>query len=593
MQALIAKGLPLKWESFVHSYELHVKQNAHLSNGNEGAVSTIRSDSKHVQFVRDLALAVSTLQNKTSTLISINDSVLKALQELKTCAYTTPSFQSHLEVVQTAVDKLSLENYANLSRWVRSVNVELKHVLQERLRDALKQWQQSFISSDLSVLDAGDTEGDKLTSIGFPNIFVEIMMSNQTIFLQPPLAFAKAAWYEHLEGWLGVLCSLSHIKASRYQITAVPDQTTQSDKIFAVLPSTCIDDLRNAHSAIDEKLDIMSDYVADWLRYQSLWDLQFGQLQDDIGEDLSKWHQLLQEIRDSRSTFDTSDVRKELGNVTFDYEQIQAKITQKYDQWQHDVTARFGVVLGNRMREVFADLQRARTDLENQALEASSTSQAVAFITTVQHCKRNANTWEPEIETFRQGQTTLSRQRHNFASDWLSANQVGDEWDAFREILDRKSRTVESQTDALRAKIMAEDQAVSARIADVVSHWAEEKPVSGTIAPEEATSLLGSYQVRLQKLQVEADTISKAKEALALPPSREDSLPAVLEEVEDFSSVWSALGTIWQNLNDLRDSLWNSVHHEKYASRSIIWSRWPKICPAGCASMQHLSMFKM
>lgn len=564
VQALVAKGLPLKWESFVHSYELHVKQNAHLSNGNEGAVSTIRSDSKHVQFVRDLALAVSALQNKTITLIAINDSVVNALAELKTCAYTTTSFQGQLEVIQIAVDKLSLENYANLDNWVRNVNVELKQVLQERLRDALKHWRRSFDSSDMSAPEPEDGHGPALTyTIGFPGIFIEIMMSNQTIFLQPPLAFAKAAWYEHLESWLGVLCSLSNIKASRYQITTVPDKSLQSDKIFAVLPGACIVDLSNAQNSIDEKLEVMSDYVAEWLRYQSLWDLQFSQLQDDLGDDLSRWHQLLQEIRDSRSTFDTSDVRKGFGSVIFDYEQIQAKITQKYDQWQHDLTAKFGVVLGNRMREVFADLQQARTDLENQALEASSTSQAVAFITTVQQCKRNANTWEPEIETFRQGQTTLSRQRYNFASDWLSANRVSDEWEAFQQILDRKSKTVESQTDALRAKIMAEDQAVSSRIADVVSQWAEEKPVSGTVAPEDAISLLGAYQVRLQKLQIEADTISKAKEALALPPGREDTLPALTEEVEDFSSVWSALGTIWQSLNDLRESLWNSVQPRK------------------------------
>jgi dynein heavy chain 1 len=57
--------------------------------------------------------------------------------------------------------------------------------------------------------------------------------------------------------------------------------------------------------------------------------------------------------------------------------------------------------------------------------------------------------------------------------------------------------------------------------------------------------------------------VSKAKEALDLPASTESSLPAILEEVQDFMSVWAALATIWKSLEDLRESLWASVQPRK------------------------------
>ena len=153
----------------------------------------------------------------------------------------------------------------------------------------------------------------------------------------------------------------------------------------------------------------------------------------------------------------------------------------------------------------------------------------------------------------------MARQRYNFSSDWLQVTQVSDEWDAFKEILGRKSKVVEEQTDALRAKIAAEDKLINTKLADIITEWNVEKPVSGAIPPEQASSLLGSFRSRLERLQSESELVSKAKEALDLPPSSNESLSAVLEEVHDFTSVWSALSTIWQSVNDLRESLWTTI----------------------------------
>ncbi|KAJ5969393.1 hypothetical protein N7501_005641 [Penicillium viridicatum] len=567
-QIMVAKGIPLRWESFVHSYELHVKQSA-LANGAIEASLPGRSESKHVQFVREFAISASTLQTKTTVLDTINENIQKSIHELKTCPYDASAFKQRLDSIQVAVDKLNLENYVNLGYWVAQLNGSIEAILRDRLLRAVREWILTFQgtnneNSTTSHHQLSAAESDALNyKIQFPELFHEILMKNQVLHLDPPLQFARASWFSHFDAWLGVICNLEKIKPSRYQISIVVQNVRLSEVCFSDLPQNCTNELNEVYNVVESRVKDVSEYVDKWLQFQSLWDLRSEQVYEILGDDLSQWLQLLQEIRKSRATFDTSEVSRGFGNIRIDYEQVQTKVNAKYDQWQHEILVKFGSKLGGRMREVHSEIAAARRDLEGQTLEASSTAHAVSFITIVQQCKRKTRVWEPEVDLFRQGQTTLARQRYQFPYDWLHVENVDGEWAALTELLSRKSKIVNEQTEGLRAKISAEDHVIAGKIAEVIGQWNDEKPVSGTIPPEEASRTLSSFQSRLESLQSEFEMVSKAKEALDLPPSSESSLPPILEEVQDFMSVWAALATIWNSLNDLRDGLWTSVQPRK------------------------------
>ncbi|KGO60550.1 Dynein heavy chain, domain-2 [Penicillium expansum] len=567
-QIMVAKGIPLRWESFVHSYELHVKQSA-LANGAMEASLPGRSESKHVQFVREFAVSASTLQTKTTVLDTINENIQKSIHELKTCPYDASAFKQRLDSIQVAVDKLNLENYVNLGYWVAELNGSIETILRDRLLRAVREWIITFQgtnneNSTISHQQLSAAETDALNyKIQFPELFHEILMKNQVLHLDPPLQFARASWFSHFDSWLGVICNLEKIKPSRYQISIVVQNVRLSEVCFSDLPQNCTNELSQVYNVVESRLSDVSEYVDKWLQFQSLWDLRSEQVYEILGDDLSQWLQLLQEIRKSRATFDTSEVSRGFGNIRIDYEQVQTKVNAKYDQWQHEILVKFGSKLGSRIREVHSEIAAARKDLEGQTLEASSTAHAVSFITIVQQCKRKTRVWEPEVDLFRQGQTTLARQRYQFPYDWLHVENVDGEWAALNELLSRKSKIVNEQTEGLRAKISAEDHVIAGKIAEVIGQWNDEKPVSGTIPPEEASRTLSSFQSRLESLQSEFEMVSKAKEALDLPPSSQSSLPPILEEVQDFMSVWAALATIWNSLNDLRDGLWTSVQPRK------------------------------
>lgn len=573
VQALIQKGMPLKWESFVHTFDLHVKQPPFASaTAPSRSASTGRSESKHVQFIRDFATTASLLQSKTSTLQDINGRITAAMTELEDCPYTASAFTTRLERIQSAVDQLNLENYTNLPYWANALNEKIETILTERIKSALSVWADTFVRPRMSGANDDSQRKHSMPATeatDTPQLRIlvhEISMRNQVISLEPPLEFARASWLSQLHDWLGIVCRLPIVMSSRYEMKVDITTKDRGLPLFTYLPSRCMTDLSTVYQLIEGKLDEVATYVHKWLQFQSLWDLQSDYVYDLLGEDLAKWLQLLQEIRKTRSTFDTSESSHSFGTLNIDYEQVQMKVNAKYDQWQHEILLKFATRLGNRMRELYAEFAKARRDLESQSLEASSTAQAVSFITVVQQCKRKVEAWEPELEIFRQGQTLLTRQRYQFGSDWLYIDQVEQEWAILNEILSRKLRIVEDQTDALRAKILAEDKVVSRKIDEVVAQWNDEKPISGKILPEEASSILASFESRLTGLCSDSEMVAKAKEALDLPGSADSSLPTVLEEVHDFMSVWAALSTIWKSLNDLREALWSNVQARKLRS---------------------------
>lgn len=567
IQLLIQRGITLKWESFVHSYDLHVKQTTFAA---DDPASVGRGESKHLQFVKDLASLASELQRKTSSLQSIEVTISSAMNDLEACPYSASTFSIKIDSIQTAVDQLNLEGFSNLPVWVSQLNTKVETILVARLQNALQLWATLFTDSSSGSANYGSTIHHDLSANmeeqNGPNpdhLVHEISMRNQVIYLDPPIEASRASWLAQLHDWLAVVCNLPLIMASRYEMKVDAAEAMSAQPRFTYLPALCVENLSNLYKVLESRVREVVEYVERWLQFQSLWDLQSEYVYDVLGDDLVNWLHLLQDIRKTRATFDTSESKRSFGTITIDYEQVQLKVNAKYDQWQHEIYLKFAARLGNRMREVYILIGTARRDLEGQSLEASSTAQAVSFITVVQQCKRKSQEWAPEIETFRQGQTLLIRQRYQFASDWLFVDQLDHEWTALTDILTRKLKIVEDQTDALRAKIIAEDKVINSRIGEVTAQWNDEKPISGKIPPEEASGTLSSFESRLTKLRSEAEMVFRAKEALDLPGSPDTTLMGILEEIHDFQSVWAALLTIWKSLNDLRESLWSTVQPRK------------------------------
>ncbi|KAF9527881.1 cytoplasmic dynein heavy chain 1 [Crepidotus variabilis] len=375
---MVGKGMNIRWDYFVNQYD--TSRYVPASDGR---------DNRHILFVREFASVVSVLQDKTNSVIDLYKDILRAVEDLATCSYTTEAFSELLGKIQSAIDRLNLEGYANLDYWVAELDKRIESILLQRLTQIISVWCTEFERTDEDgpssrAIGLGGLGGKKKggkgikeekfmeTHMAVKPIVHEIRIQNQVIFLDPPIEYARATWIQQLHDWLGVVCRLRRIQSSRYEIglqmQGMAAGETTYTSLLTQFPDNAI--LERPFSLIETKVQYLKEYVAKWLQFQSLWDLETEYVFNRLGDSLANWQQLLTEIKKARSTFDTSETQKSFGAVcVIDYEQVQAKVNGKYDQWQREILSKFGTKLGNAMKEMHASILKARNDLEHHSIE--------------------------------------------------------------------------------------------------------------------------------------------------------------------------------------------------------------------------------
>ncbi|KAF8991378.1 dynein heavy chain, N-terminal region 1-domain-containing protein [Cyathus striatus] len=324
-QRMIAKGMNIRWDYFINQYD---------------------SPGMCLEF----ASVVSVLQDKTNSVIDLYKDIMRAVEDLATCSYTTDAFSELLGKVQAAIDRLNLEGYANLDHWVAELDKKIESILLQRLTHIIQVW-----CAEFDRTDDGDTRrelpgkrrGDKRAkeekflegNMVLKPIVHEIRIQNQVIFLDPPIEYARSTWIRQLHDWIGIVCRLHRIQSSRYEIgLQMQGGMSATETTYTSLLTQFTDDtLERPFALVENKVQQLKDYVAKWLQFQSLWDLEAEY--------------------------------KSFGVCVIDYEQVQARVNAKYDAWQRDILSRFGVKLGNAMKEMHASILKARNDLEHHSIE--------------------------------------------------------------------------------------------------------------------------------------------------------------------------------------------------------------------------------
>ncbi|KAH7104763.1 dynein heavy chain [Auriculariales sp. MPI-PUGE-AT-0066] len=187
----------------------------------------------------------------------------------------------------------------------------------------------------------------------------------------------------------------------------------------------------------------------------------------------------------------------------------------------------------------------------------------VSFITYVQDLKKKTKTWGPMIELCASGEKTLERFRYQFPDDWLYSDQLQGEWSAFNEILKRKNDSIQEQLAGLQLKIVAEDKIVENKITDLLAEWEQTRPVQGNMRADTAMNTINVFEGKLARVQEEYELVCRAKEALDLELTRHTRLEPVVEELRDLKAVWTALSGIWNQIGELRDSVWATIQPRK------------------------------
>lgn len=520
-------------------------------------------------YVKKLSEAVFQFAEKVDEVLSVEMQTSVDIKSLETCAYSAKTFGEILAKIQKAVDDLSLKQYSNLTKWVNQIDQEVEKRLAARLEAGISAWTKCLEGIIENEDNDTDTEAKVTHKLGgepeLGELKLEMRMTQQTLWVYPAVEEVRQQLFQKLFAWQAICTSHSRIQSSRYQVGLEKGLQTTYKTLLASLPAGDVT-LESAYNAIEGKMTEVTNYVNEWLCYQSLWDLQPDQLYGKLGENINMWLKCLADIKQTRSTFDTAEVRRSFGPVVIEYGKVQSKVSLKYDSWHKDALAKFSALLGSQMTSFHTEVAKSRTDLENQSIETSSTSEAVGLITYVQTLKKKMLEWEDKVKIYKEGQRILERQRFQLPSNWLHIDSVEGEWSSFSEILKRKDGSIQTQVASLQAKIMSEDKVVEGKTNTFLAEWEKEKPVKADLKPSEALRQLLLFETRYTKLRDERGNVSRAKEALEMAgvsSETEDRFQVALEELQDLKGVWSELARIWEQIDEVKETPWLSVQPRK------------------------------
>jgi dynein heavy chain 1, cytosolic len=535
------------------------------------------------EYVADLANKVERLQDKVEELLMKTNDIEELFETIRTNKEIKPDMiKTNLQKAQALVDELNLAGYANLGAFVKNLNGSVSKILAVKLEVALNNWVACFQKqSDEKALQAS------MESVGITLTTHQILLKNQMLYLEPSIDDARTQWMQQLQTLINSLCELPKFQASSYE--NVYGRSTMSlhsparrpasakrrdltfKEVVSLLPQGLIVE---AFGVVDKSISEVEEYVASWLQYQALWDMDAQTAISSVGEDLGKWQQILMEIKNERNSFDAVHNTKRCGPITINYQQVQAQVNVKYDAWHNEFLAHFGDLLCNQINAFYTTISTKRALLEQHALEAA-TSQVVAAITLIQEMRTMRPTWEGAMDSFSQGERLLKKQRFKFGSDWPSLPNVEGEWDAFVQLLERKSAAMEGQLPQLQAKILEEKSVLDQKILKTVSEWDTSKPLQGGQAPKAAIEVLMLFDTRFKLLRQEQEKISAALDAMSISAvgpgpslggdrsSSSSALYRATEELSGLEEVWKCIAKSWGQVDDLQETLWSAVQPRK------------------------------
>jgi len=113
--------------------------------------------------------------------------------------------------------------------------------------------------------------------------------------------------------------------------------------------------LEYAFSAIDNLLMQAKENIKVWLHFQSLWDLQPDTLYFKLGNNLHSWISCLNEMKESRKSFDTQETQRMFGPMAIDYTKLQSKVNVKFFFVNsHETSREFSIYAQNYVDETIA-----------------------------------------------------------------------------------------------------------------------------------------------------------------------------------------------------------------------------------------------
>ena len=530
------------------------------------------------KYAKALHEVVMTFRRRLTTLNKKIELIDTAVDTLEKCDPTPEAFKKAFDDAQKALDDMNLDKYSNMTQWVQTLDVKIEKILATRLTDILRHWTHDFIrlgdSEETTDEDHQESSKKKKKRAHFnmSPVGVKIKIHNRVMVLDPSIDSARQEWTARLQKVLSWILYLPKLQAARYDecfgeldegtITIPPDVTYAS-----VLEKVDPGIVYASFGSIDKRCEDAHKYFEDWVKFQALWEMELDRIVVLCGEELSRWLSLLGDIKQSKNMTDSSETAKSFGAIVVCYQNVQEKVSKKYDETNRKLLEKFMVLLGSKMKTFYDNVHEERLELEKMDFAAQSHNM-IKFLTRIPDIRKKLPSWERDIKLLGQGEKTLRKQIHanQFPQNWLWMERLKGEWDAFNAAFESRNREVESRKDKLQKYVLEEDQSCDLSFQELKKDWNEQKPVKGA-KPGESINVITIFEGKATNLMDNFKMICQAKEALDMDVRDIGKMNALVEDIQALKDVWDKLDGIYTEISQMGDQKWKEINPRRISGQ--------------------------
>ena len=520
----------------------YIKDNTELSWSNEQKVIT---------FAKVLCEKVSSFEEKVTELISMINQIDSLLQQILKVPIQKDSISENVSSIQSVINQITGSNkeYSNVEKWIKDIDTKLENNLMKRLEECLEIWKNEFLASK---------------PLSDPILIKEVIvhkisMENKSIILQPSIFDAREYWYNQLHQTINIILNNRRLYStfSKNNEQNLYKETTYRD----LIPKLDSKILLGVYSALEKTFLSCEEYVKTWSSYQVLWQIEPQFIFTKLGDDMEKWQQIMEGLKQGRKTFDNDKNEKVFGALVVDYSSVQDKVNNKYDFWHKEIMNQFAQKSNEGMLEFSKKISAAKDILEKNSLETES-GDIVAFITEISKVNKNLSKWQIEMDKYKKAHTILQKQKFSFPQKFKKLDELNKEWNNFLNILKEKSNIMKEKEPGAKARISAEESSINQRIAELEKYWSEKKPDKAE-NPAEALEVLSEAKKLIEEVNDDYVKNCKAKELLEMDYSDPNKLNNLYEEIKDLEDVWTELNKIFSKIDEKKDTPFVAINADK------------------------------
>ena len=520
----------------------YIKDNTELSWSNEQKVIT---------FAKVLCEKVSSFEEKVTELISMINQIDSLLQQILKVPIQKDSISENVSSIQSVINQITGSNkeYSNVEKWIKDIDTKLENNLMKRLEECLEIWKNEFLASK---------------PLSDPILIKEVIvhkisMENKSIILQPSIFDAREYWYNQLHQTINIILNNRRLYStfSKNNEQNLYKETTYRD----LIPKLDSKILLGVYSTLEKTFLSCEEYVKTWSSYQVLWQIEPQFIFTKLGDDMEKWQQIMEGLKQGRKTFDNDKNEKVFGALVVDYSSVQDKVNNKYDFWHKEIMNQFAQKSNEGMIEFSKKISAAKDILEKNSLETES-GDIVAFITEISKVNKNLSKWQIEMDKYKKAHTILQKQKFSFPQKFKKLDELNKEWNNFLNILKEKSNIMKEKEPGAKARISAEESSINQRIAELEKYWSEKKPDKAE-NPAEALEVLSEAKKLIEEVNDDYVKNCKAKELLEMDYSDPNKLNNLYEEIKDLEDVWTELNKIFSKIDEKKDTPFVAINADK------------------------------